>query len=74
MRDVSDWYPSPEGRGRCESEAGRLSMSAARLAIGPNICVALTSGVAFRPPGVRPSRTNRTEAISSSSQPMGFQP
>ena len=32
-------------------------MSAARLAIGPNICVARTSGVAFRPLGVRPSRT-----------------
>jgi hypothetical protein len=57
-----------------ESEAGRLSMSAARLAVGTNIFVARTSGDAFRPLGARSSRANRTEVISSSSEPMGFQP
>ena len=63
---------TPSGN-RSESEAGRSSTSAAPLAIGPNICVARTSGVAFRPQAARPSRTNRAEAISPSSRPMGFQ-
>ena len=43
-------------------------------AIDTNIFVARTSGDAFRPLGARSSRANRTEVISSSSEPMGFQP
>ena len=50
-------------------------MSAARLAIGPNIYVARISGDAFRPLGVRLIEgPDSAEAMSRSSQPTGFQP
>src|SRR5438552_10297492 len=58
----------PSGN-RFASATGASSMSGAPLAIGPSICVARTSGAAFRPQAVSPSTASYTETMSRSSPP-----